>query len=187
MFEQVWTWAGTTRTWQTNIGIEPYRIATETENLCQNVVAQIGDRTNLADPAIGIVARFHHQLVAIHCVPNGNGRHARLAADVLAAALGIPPLSGVNGPVSTRHWSVTTTSPPYATPTAHQTTKRSLHSSRETSASTTRATIATGTTAPSPVQPASGRDAPHGVADGDDGGDRTSAPPSHGALWCRRG
>jgi len=37
------------------------------------------------------VARFHHRLVAIHPFPNGNGRHARAAADYLSSALGLPP------------------------------------------------------------------------------------------------
>ena len=36
---------------------------------------------------------FHHQLVAIHVFPNGNGRHARLAADLLAERLGRPPFT----------------------------------------------------------------------------------------------
>mgnify|MGYP006177406483 CR=1 FL=1 len=35
-----------------------------------------------------IAARFHHRLVSIHPYPNGNGRHARLAADLLLASLG---------------------------------------------------------------------------------------------------
>ena len=30
-----------------------------------------------------IAARFHHRLVSIHLFPNGNGRHARLVADIL--------------------------------------------------------------------------------------------------------
>ena len=33
---------------------------------------------------------FHHQLIAIDVFPNGNGRHARLAADLLAERLGRP-------------------------------------------------------------------------------------------------
>ena len=32
--------------------------------------------------------RFHHRLALIHPFPNGNGRHARLIADVLAIKLG---------------------------------------------------------------------------------------------------
>ena len=30
-----------------------------------------------------IAVRFHHRLVFIHLFPNGNGRHARLATDIL--------------------------------------------------------------------------------------------------------
>lgn len=30
-----------------------------------------------------LIIRFHHQLVFIHPFPNGNGRHARLMADLL--------------------------------------------------------------------------------------------------------
>jgi fido (protein-threonine AMPylation protein) len=32
--------------------------------------------------------RFHHRLVLIHPFPNGNGRHARLMADLLVIQLG---------------------------------------------------------------------------------------------------
>jgi fido (protein-threonine AMPylation protein) len=31
--------------------------------------------------------RFKHQLVSIHCFPNGNGRHSRLMADIIAEKL----------------------------------------------------------------------------------------------------
>ena len=37
--------------------------------------------------------RLHHQMVAIHPFPNGNGRHARLFADLLARGIGLPPLT----------------------------------------------------------------------------------------------
>ncbi|MBK8120729.1 MAG: mobile mystery protein B [Sulfuritalea sp.] len=37
-----------------------------------------------------IAVRFHHRLVAIHPFPNGNGRHARLMADLLVERLGHP-------------------------------------------------------------------------------------------------
>jgi len=36
---------------------------------------------------IEIAARYHHRLVAIHVFPNGNGRHARLMADLLLTEL----------------------------------------------------------------------------------------------------
>jgi Fic-DOC domain mobile mystery protein B len=45
-------------------------------------------------PPDEIAARFHHRLVAIHAFPNGNGRHARLMADiVLVHLLGQEPFS----------------------------------------------------------------------------------------------
>jgi Fic-DOC domain mobile mystery protein B len=40
-----------------------------------------------------IGVRFHHRLVAIHPFPNGNGRHSRAAASLLAGALGRAPFS----------------------------------------------------------------------------------------------
>ena len=37
--------------------------------------------------------RFHHRLVQIHPFPNGNGRHARLTADLLVIRLGMSRFS----------------------------------------------------------------------------------------------
>ncbi len=45
---------------------------------------------NKTYPADEIAVRFHHRLVLIHLFPNGNGRHARLIADVVAVKLGRP-------------------------------------------------------------------------------------------------
>ena len=39
-------------------------------------------------PPDEIAVRFHHRLVQIHPFPNGNGRHARLMADLLVMRLG---------------------------------------------------------------------------------------------------
>lgn len=39
-------------------------------------------------PPDEIAVRFHHRLAVIHPFPNGNGRHARLAADLLVRSLG---------------------------------------------------------------------------------------------------
>ena len=41
-------------------------------------------------PPDEIAVRCHHRLVAIHPFPNGNGRHARLMADLLVKRLGQP-------------------------------------------------------------------------------------------------
>ena len=45
------------------------------------------------DPVDRIAIGFHHRLVSIHPFPNGNGRHARLIADVLIEQLGAPRFS----------------------------------------------------------------------------------------------
>ena len=80
MFDDTWEWAGKQRRVQTNIGVDPSQISTELANL-------IGDVTywlqNASFPLTELAVRFHHKLVWIHPFPNGNGRHARLAADLL--------------------------------------------------------------------------------------------------------
>ncbi len=90
MFDRTWRWAGRFRKTQKSIGVEAYRISSELKNLVEDVKAWIEFESYPADE---IVARFHHRLVFIHPFPNGNGRHARLAADLLARQLGITPFS----------------------------------------------------------------------------------------------
>ena len=36
---------------------------------------------------VEIAIRFKHRIVAIHCFPNGNGRHSRLMADVIIESI----------------------------------------------------------------------------------------------------
>jgi Fic-DOC domain mobile mystery protein B len=80
MFGRVWEWAGRFRTSDKNIGVPKERIGVELRNLCKDIKAQI---EHAAYPADEIACRFHHRLVSIHPFPNGNGRHARLIADLL--------------------------------------------------------------------------------------------------------
>jgi Fic-DOC domain mobile mystery protein B len=87
MFGDVWTWAGATRTSERNIGIAPHQIRAALKVLCDDVRVWIELRSY--EPC-ECLARFHHRLVAIHPFPNGNGRHARLATDVLARRIGEP-------------------------------------------------------------------------------------------------
>jgi Fic family protein len=48
--------------------------------LCDNIRFRIQvDQSRLVE----IAADFHYELVVIHAFPNGNGRHARLATDIL--------------------------------------------------------------------------------------------------------
>jgi Fic-DOC domain mobile mystery protein B len=85
MFRRVWKWAGVFRTTERNLGIEPYRISVELRTLLDDVTYWVEHRTYPPDE---IAVRFHHRLVFIHPFPNGNGRHARLAADLLVVTLG---------------------------------------------------------------------------------------------------
>ena len=85
MFGDVWRWAGKFRTSQRNIGIDYWLISLELRQLLDDSKAWIEFGTHPADE---IAVRFHHRLVRIHPFPNGNGRHARLMADLLVLRLG---------------------------------------------------------------------------------------------------
>jgi Fic-DOC domain mobile mystery protein B len=87
MLGEVWKWAGQTRKTDKNIGVAVYRIVPELHQLLGDARYQI---ENDSYPPDEIAVRFHHRLVSIHVFPNGNGRHARMAADLLAVQLGRP-------------------------------------------------------------------------------------------------
>lgn len=80
MFAEVWQWGGKYRLSNKNIGVDKTQILTEIEKLTDDTLFWIVNNTFPADE---IAIRFKHQLVAIHPFPNGNGRHARLMADIL--------------------------------------------------------------------------------------------------------
>ena len=80
MFGQVWKWAGDYRKTDTNIGVKWYLIPIELNALLSDVHYWILNKTY---PPIEIAIRFKFRLVSIHCFLNGNGRHARLMADLL--------------------------------------------------------------------------------------------------------
>lgn len=88
MFGKTWRWAGTMRRTEKNIGVDPTQIAIHLTELCRDVDAQLQNR---AYPVREIAARFHHRLVKIHPFPNGNGRFARLMADLLLIERGETP------------------------------------------------------------------------------------------------
>lgn len=85
MFGDVWRWAGSYRTSAKNLGVDAWLIAEE-------IGVLLGDARYWAEhetyPADELAVRFHHRLVSVHPFPNGNGRHARLAADLLVRSLG---------------------------------------------------------------------------------------------------
>ena len=85
MFDQTWGWAGKYRKTNKNLGVPFHEIL-------NRVAALLGDAhywiaNGIFDPD-EIAIRFHHRLVWIHPFPNGNGRHARLLADIIAVKNG---------------------------------------------------------------------------------------------------
>jgi Fic-DOC domain mobile mystery protein B len=87
MFGRVWKWAGTFRQSEKNIGVDAYQVPVELRKLLEDCRYWIEHGTYEPDE---IAARFHHRLVLVHPFPNGNGRHARTAADLLLVNLGRP-------------------------------------------------------------------------------------------------
>ncbi len=85
MLGEVWRWAGRFRTSDRNLGIPWWEIPIALRLLLDDTRARIGYGTYPPDE---IAVRFHHRLVQIHPFPNGNGRHSRLMADLLAMRLG---------------------------------------------------------------------------------------------------
>lgn len=85
MFGKVWHWAGLFRTSGKNIGIASHDVPAAMRDLVEDIKAQI---VAAHMPADEVAARFHHRLTRIHPFANGNGRHARLATDLLLEQLG---------------------------------------------------------------------------------------------------
>lgn len=85
MFDKTWKWAGKFRKSEKNIGIHWSRIAVSLKELCDDVSYQVNHHVFSNDE---VAIRFHHRLVSIHAFPNGNGRHARLMADMLTVLMG---------------------------------------------------------------------------------------------------
>jgi len=91
MFGRTWKWAGTYRKTNLNLGCPYPEIYQRLPVLLGNVRYWLENKTYEIDE---IAVRFHYQLVfEIHAFPNGNGRHARLIADILAVKHGRPKFS----------------------------------------------------------------------------------------------
>ncbi|MBX9757728.1 MAG: mobile mystery protein B [Beijerinckiaceae bacterium] len=85
MLGDVWRWAGSYRLTERNIGVDAWRIGTDLGHLLADARYWLEHSTYAPDE---LAIRLHHRLVAIHPFPNGNGRHARLLADLLIESLG---------------------------------------------------------------------------------------------------
>ncbi|TCO69369.1 mobile mystery protein B [Chromatocurvus halotolerans] len=95
LFGDVWSWAGEYRLTEKNIGIDPFQIPVQLRVLLGN--AQYQADHGVYRP-LEAAARFHHRMVQIHPFPNGNGRHARIAADILLEEVyDHPPVEWASG------------------------------------------------------------------------------------------
>jgi Fic-DOC domain mobile mystery protein B len=90
MFNQIWRWAGQYRTSDRVLGWEWARIPEGMRALLDDA-RYWEEHATYALPEIAV--RLHHRMVVIHPWPNGNGRHARLLADIFIAARGGAPLT----------------------------------------------------------------------------------------------
>ena len=91
LFGSVWSWAGSFRNSDKNIGIDHLYIGVELRDLLEDARYWVEHGTYDNEE---FAARFHHRLVKIHPFPNGNGRHARIMTDViLEKVLGISPVN----------------------------------------------------------------------------------------------
>jgi Fic-DOC domain mobile mystery protein B len=87
MFDQTWKWAGKYRSSEKNIGIPHYQVREALAALLGDARYWLEHQTFQPDE---LAIRFHHRLVWIHPFANGNGRHARIMADVIVQRQGRP-------------------------------------------------------------------------------------------------
>jgi len=103
MFNKTWRWAGQYRKTNKNIGVDWLCISVDLKILLDDLQYQVNNKVFTPDE---LAARFHHRLVAIHPFPNGNGRHARMMADIVLLAIGAKRFSwggrSLTGKSSTR-------------------------------------------------------------------------------------
>jgi Fic-DOC domain mobile mystery protein B len=80
MYGDVWSWAGTQRTVDTNIGVSYPRIGVELRVLFDDAKYWLEHGTY---QPIEFAVRLHHRLVLVHPFPNRNGRLTRFHADLV--------------------------------------------------------------------------------------------------------
>ncbi len=81
MYGEVWKWAGQFRKSDKNLGIDKWQIPIALKALLEDALFWVKNETYPPDE---IAIRFKHRIVSIHCFSNGNGRHSRLIADIIA-------------------------------------------------------------------------------------------------------
>jgi Fic-DOC domain mobile mystery protein B len=90
MFGAIWRGAGKYRAAEGGPGWEPQSIAGGMKMFFDDAEGWLRYSTY---PVHEVAVRLHHRLVSTHPWTNGNGRHARLVADVVVAANGETPLT----------------------------------------------------------------------------------------------
>lgn len=80
MFDDTWEWAGQFRKKDLSIGVDWHKIQIEVKKLADDIEFWGKGKSdlNIFEQSI----RMHHRLVKIHPFLNGNGRHARMIADI---------------------------------------------------------------------------------------------------------
>lgn len=78
MFGDVWQWAGKIRTRNLNLGVPFYMVSQELQTLVEDLAAWSRFGHDLIEQA----ARLHYKAVYIHPFLNGNGRWARMLANI---------------------------------------------------------------------------------------------------------
>lgn len=99
MFKETWQWAGEFRTSNLNIGVPWHQISIEIKKLCDDFNVW---KKNSTDQLILNAVTLHHRLTWIHPFANGNGRHARLMANLLLYYEKNPILSWGKCPLNKR-------------------------------------------------------------------------------------
>lgn len=80
MFGEVWEWAGQFRHSDKNIGVTHTTIRAELRTVYDDARYWVENGTYAPDE---LAVRLHYRLVKVHPFPNGNGRHARMLADLV--------------------------------------------------------------------------------------------------------
>ena len=94
MFDETWKWAGKFRHSEKSISPHHWsQVPVLLRELVANTQRQYETSDKSPEQIDEVAVRFHHQLVRIHPWPNGNGRHARLAADLLLRHWGRSPFT----------------------------------------------------------------------------------------------
>lgn len=78
MFGDVWKWAGTVRTKDLNLGVPHHQVREKLSSLVGDLQGWSGFGHTIEDQAVWL----HHRAVQTHPFLNGNGRWARLLANI---------------------------------------------------------------------------------------------------------